>query len=153
MASLDTREVGITTKSFAEGGISRQLRGFSGGVGGVEGGEAKSRVVRVEGDDDFKAVMAAAEDSDQLAVVDFTAAWCGPCKVIAPFFDQLSLDLCDVTFVKVDIDKEELNETVSNAGISAVPTFQFYKGKKKVGEFSGADREKLKDMIHLLRKV
>lgn len=43
------------------------------------------------------------------AVIDFTASWCGPCRVIAPFFVELAKRFTDVIFLKVDIDELKVN--------------------------------------------
>lgn len=40
--------------------------------------------------------------------MDFTASWCGPCRIIAPTFDQLSLDFPQLIFLKVDVDANEV---------------------------------------------
>ena len=82
---------------------------------------------------------------EQLTVVDFTASWCGPCQRIAPVFVSLAEEMTDVQFVKVDVDENE--ETAAACGISAMPTFQFYKGGQKVHEFSGASEEKIREAI------
>ncbi|KAK3606138.1 hypothetical protein CHS0354_010767 [Potamilus streckersoni] len=86
---------------------------------------------------------------NKLVVVDFTAAWCGPCQRIAPIFEQMAKDLTDVSFIKVDVDKNE--ETAAACNISAMPTFQFYKNGNKLEEFSGADVEKLKQTVMRLK--
>ena len=42
---------------------------------------------------------------NRLSVVDFYAVWCGPCKMVAPMFDQLSNRYTDVNFLRVDVDQ------------------------------------------------
>jgi len=88
---------------------------------------------------------ALADAGDKLVVVDFTASWCGPCQRIAPIFAKLAEEMPDVVFVKVDVDDNE--EVASECGISAMPTFQFYKSSAKVHEFSGASEDKIKEAI------
>ena len=85
------------------------------------------------------------ENFNGLVVVDFTATWCGPCKSITPYFHQLNEEYKNVLFLKVDVDDNE--ETTQECDISSMPTFQFYKEQNKVGQFSGADKDKLLDLI------
>jgi len=82
---------------------------------------------------------------DKLVVVDFTASWCGPCQKIAPVFEALAGAHTDVVFVKVDVDEAE--DVAAECGISAMPTFQFYKKGAKVTEMTGADEGKLKEAV------
>ena len=42
-------------------------------------------------------------------VVDFTATWCGPCKMIAPYYEELSGQFPSVVFLKVDVDAAEVS--------------------------------------------
>ena len=74
-------------------------------------------------------------------LVDFTASWCGPCKMIAPFFEELAGKYPGVVFVKVDVD--DLDDVAAECGISAMPTFQLYSNGVKVQELTGADKDKL----------
>jgi thioredoxin 1 len=78
-------------------------------------------------------------------VVDFFATWCGPCKRIAPFIEELSNKHTNVVFLKVDVD--ELGETSAREGVSAMPTFYFYKGGKKVGDVVGASNAKIQELV------
>lgn len=86
-------------------------------------------------------------------VVDFTATWCGPCKQIAPFFEELSAkqECKDVLFVKVDVDEAEELSTMCK--VSAMPTFQAFYNKKKVQEFTGGSKENLVNMINALLQM
>lgn len=75
--------------------------------------------------------------SGETAVVDFYANWCGPCKAMAPVFEQISLELGDkAAFVKVNID------TASNIPVKfqirGVPTFLIVKDGVEVARTSGS---------------
>ena len=74
-------------------------------------------------------------------VVDFTASWCGPCRMVAPKFLELSKQYPNFNFIKVDID--ELPEVSEDAEIRSMPTFHIYKNKVKVAEVIGADIAKV----------
>jgi len=93
--------------------------------------------------DDFDKALKDA--GDKLVVVDFTASWCGPCKMIGPKFEAMSKEFTSVQFYKVDVD--ENSDTSEAEGISAMPTFKCYKKGKKVDELTGASEEKLRAMI------
>lgn len=81
------------------------------------------------------------------AVIDFTAAWCGPCKMISPAYEELAAEHTAVRFFKVDIDNAELSSVVMENNITAVPTFVAYVGLDRVGAMSGADRAALRRMV------
>eukprot|EP00128_Syssomonas_multiformis_P016703 Colp12_sorted_trinity150504_noHs@25385 len=98
-------------------------------------------VKQVSSDEEFKAAIA----SENLTVVDFFAHWCGPCKMIAPYLEELSKEYANVQFIKVDVD--ELEDLTAKCGISAMPTFQFYKNGNKVAELTGANKTKLKELV------
>ena len=68
---------------------------------------------------------------DQPVLVDFSAEWCGPCKMMPPILKELKDNLKEaITIIKLDIDK---NPRVANAyGIQSVPTLIiFQKGEIK----------------------
>lgn len=70
--------------------------------------------------------------------------------MIAPKFAELAEELGDaVLMVKVDVDENE--EASQEAGISCMPTFQFYKGGEKIHEIQGANFEGLKAKIEELK--
>lgn len=52
---------------------------------------------------------------------------CGPCRNIAPLFEQLPAKYPKAVFLKVDVDK--CSETASSQGVSAMPTFIFYRAR------------------------
>ncbi|XP_044143550.1 thioredoxin-like [Bufo gargarizans] len=97
----------------------------------------------VESLEEFKTALK--EAGDKLVVVDFTATWCGPCKMIGPFFDTLSTKYADVVFLKVDVD--DAADIAAECDIKCMPTFRFYKNEKQVHEFSGANQTTLEQKV------
>lgn len=97
--------------------------------------------------DEFTAALAGA--GDKLVVVDYTASWCGPCQFIAPKFEEFSKTFTDCEFFKVDVDDN--TEVSEEQGISAMPTFIFYRSSKKVDSITGADVNKLEQKIKDLK--
>jgi len=81
----------------------------------------------------------------KLVVVDFFATWCGPCKNIAPVFEQYTAKYPNAVFLKVDTDK--CADTAQAAGVSAMPTFNFYRNKTKIDSLRGADPNVLEERI------
>ncbi|XP_030692559.2 thioredoxin domain-containing protein 2 [Globicephala melas] len=97
--------------------------------------------------EDFE--VALKEAGERLVAVDFSAMWCRPCRSIKPLFRSLSMKHKDVVFLEVDAD--ECEGLAKDCNIVCVPTFQFYKKEEKVGEFSGALKEKLETFITALK--
>ncbi|KAL3998938.1 Thioredoxin domain protein [Acanthocheilonema viteae] len=78
-------------------------------------------------------------------VVDFYAIWCGPCRRIAPTFDQLSNQYLNVVFVKVDVDKAK--DLSTQQGVTAMPTFIVYMNRVKVDLLRGGDSTALEALV------
>lgn len=107
-------------------------------------------VVEAESIEDMDKILRAAEDT--LVVIDYSTSWCGPCKVFAPIFEEMSEKYKDTVFVKVMGDKTaESSELMKREGIRAVPAFHFWKNEKKLRFFTGARSEDLENAIISLK--
>lgn len=82
---------------------------------------------------------------DRLVVVDFTAVWCGPCRKIAPIFEEYSVKYSNVVFLKVDVNK--CNTIALNNNVRSMPTFIFFRNTNRISTISGADPQALEDEI------
>ena len=84
--------------------------------------------------------------SDGVALVDFHAVWCGPCRVIGPIIDELANEYTDVKIGKMDAD--ENSETTQELGIRSIPTILIYKDGMIVEKHVGnASKAQLKSLI------
>lgn len=77
------------------------------------------------------------EKTSGLAVVDFWAEWCGPCRLIGPIIDQLATEYAGKAKVtKLDVDANQL--TAMKYGVRSIPTVLFFKDGKLVDQVIGA---------------
>lgn len=89
-----------------------------------------------------------AETSEGLVIVDFWAPWCGPCRIQGPIIDELSEEMTDVTFAKIDVDENP--ETAASFGVQSIPTLIVKKDGQVVETVVGVHRKE--QLIELLAK-
>jgi thioredoxin 2 len=69
-------------------------------------------------------------------VVDFWAAWCGPCRIIGPVIDALAAERSDVRFGKLNVDENP--RTSSRFGVQGMPLLIFFRNGVEAGRVVGA---------------
>ena len=93
-------------------------------------------------DHDFETTV---KGSVELAVVDFWASWCGPCRTIEPIVDELAEEFHGkVKVYKLDVDANP--KSASTYSVRSIPSILFFKGGSVVDTVIGAaPKSKLKE--------
>eukprot|EP00608_Synchroma_pusillum_P009169 CAMPEP_0198427596 /NCGR_PEP_ID=MMETSP1452-20131203/6018_1 /TAXON_ID=1181717 /ORGANISM="Synchroma pusillum, Strain CCMP3072" /LENGTH=145 /DNA_ID=CAMNT_0044147973 /DNA_START=27 /DNA_END=464 /DNA_ORIENTATION=- len=85
---------------------------------------------------------------DALVVVDYSTTWCGPCKMIAPKFQELSEKYTNVVFLKVVGDKDaDSSAIMKREGVRSVPSFHFWRSGGRLDMINGANLDALEQSI------
>ena len=68
-------------------------------------------------------------------LADFSASWCGPCRILEPTLEKISNEMTDIEVVKIDVDEQ--SEFISEYGIRGVPTVIIFNGEEQIDRSSG----------------
>ena len=88
--------------------------------------------------------------ADGIVLIDFWAAWCGPCRQFAPVYEKVSEANPDVTFAKVDTEAEP--DLAGRYGISSIPTLIIYRdGIPVFGQPGAVPQPELENLLEQVR--
>ena len=84
--------------------------------------------------------------SEKVVLLDFFAAWCGPCRMVGPIIDQIAEENEEILVGKIDVDKE--SELASRFQVYSIPTLVVMKDGKVLSQETGAkSKEQILNML------
>ena len=95
-------------------------------------------------DDIFNAIIV----SNKLVVVDFFATWCGPCRALSPYIDELAANHHNILFVKANI--EEAPVIANELDVKSLPCVIIFENGKEINRVVGFNKQKLQAIIENL---
>lgn len=98
-------------------------------------------------DQEFRRILAASAAKGSLVGVYFKAAWCGNCAQMTPAMQQMASDYPYVEFLQMDVDDEDIGNTLQWCGPRVLPTVKVFRGSDVVGEVEGVKIKNLADLI------
>jgi thioredoxin 1 len=101
--------------------------------------------------DNFKTINSKEElekelEANRFVFLDFYAQWCGPCRIMLPIIEELSQELKEVAFLKIDVDQN--SQLALEYAVKSIPAMFFIENKEKLEAFIGStDKETIKNKI------
>lgn len=86
-------------------------------------------------------------DEDKLVLVDFSARWCGPCRMVGPILEQISNENNNIKIANIDVDTSPIASIKYQ--IQSIPAIKFFKRGQVVDEIIGfARKEDIEQLIN-----
>ncbi|ESQ29530.1 hypothetical protein EUTSA_v10023755mg [Eutrema salsugineum] len=98
-------------------------------------------VVEIESRRQWKSLFDSMKVSNKLLVIDFTAAWCGPCKAMEPRVKEIVSRYPEAVFARVDVDR--LMDVAGTYRANTLPAFVFLKRGEEIDRVVGAKPDEL----------
>lgn len=95
-------------------------------------------------DNDFNDIIA----NNKLVVVDFFATWCGPCRALSPYIDELATNHHHILFAKANI--EETPVIANELDVKSLPCVVIFENGKEINRVVGFNKQKLQAIIENL---
>lgn len=95
---------------------------------------------------DFARLTTFASSNNKLVILDASASWCGPCKAIKPYFEQLSKEYQE-HYIFAHFDLDESPDISDVFQIHSMPTFIILKDSQVLDKVSGAKKDALKNIL------